>query len=94
MTRNQVIAKLIMLPSNIQSWSSTAASLALTVDQSGISGATVVSAADGAVAFTDLAITRANSYPPDYPDRNAGAGGRFWIQFTVANVANGAVAGH
>ena len=61
-------------------------SLASVPDQSWLVGASTAYARDGAAAFTDLAIARANVYPADYPDSKAGAGGQFFIQFTTHNL--------
>jgi hypothetical protein len=61
------------------------------VDQSWLRGTTVITASSGVATFTDLAVSRANSYPPGYPDPTAGVGGVFLLQFTVRDLV--AVAG-
>ena len=62
-----------------------AAATAELADQSWLRGTTVVTASAGVATFTDLTVSKANSYPPGYPDPAAGARGAFLLQFTAGN---------
>jgi hypothetical protein len=91
----QATLLLAQLPLGVQSLSEAeaeaAAATAELADQSWLLGTTAVAASAGVATFTDLSISRANSYPPGYPDPAAGARGAYLVQFTARNLV--AVAG-
>jgi hypothetical protein len=91
----QATLLLAQLPPGVQSLTEAeaeaAAATAELADQSWLRGMTIITASAGVATFMDLAVSRANSYPPGYPEPAAGARGAFLIQFTVRNLV--AVAG-
>jgi hypothetical protein len=90
----QVLATLLLIPSKYgidQILDLIRKSAFPIPDQSWLLGSSTVAASNGVVSFQDLAIARANGYPPDYPNPTAGPVGTYYVQFSTSNLI--AVAG-